>query len=928
MRKTLATVLLALFAISVVGAAPATAADSSGEMSVLVVRLDFSDSLLTDVPLETVDSSMVAVDGFFTSSSFGAFGISAWDTTEVLRFSGESTDYCDPYDLSGSLQQLASEGGALAQAAGYQVADYDLKFYVFADVSCFSFAAMALIDGDVAWFNHNFRWDAVAHMVGHNVGLRNAKRVDPETGVVTEYGDHYDVMGLAPAGLGELNSASKWLLGWIGDSEVASVSASGTYPLYDLRQPVGPGEHHALTFAMGVGGFTHWVDFQPMDLGQDFVDNAVMVRWVDPAQPGATTLIDMAPETSTAFDASLPVGVTHSDPVSDVHITPVGRGGTDPDHMNVVVNIGPFPDNHVPSISLTADPPSALADETVEFTATAVDIDGDDLAFAWSSEATLYVNSPILERTWSDAGTYPITVVVSDMKGGTTTATMDYEVLDGPVPAPTIEVRGYVGGEFGPEYSFGTWVNEPVLVRYDCESDGAPIVSCPVDQLYDADGQHTGSGVAVDAAGNVSDTVSFDVYIDTTPPTIEVRGYVGGEFGPEYSFGTWVNEPVLVRYDCESDGAPIVSCPVDQLYDADGQHTGSGVAVDAAGNVSDTVSFDVYIDTTPQISAAAGGPYLGTEGAMVALDQASASSSNPADVLTYQWSVDSTACSFSDPTALHPDLLCDDDGTYLLTIVVDNGMSDSAIADANATIHNAPPVLGPIAAPVDPIPVGTQIFASAEFADQGLADEHDAVWDWGDGTTSSGLVLKDAGSGTVHGDHTYAAPGVYTIGLTLTDDGDSTEASHEYVVVFDPAAGFVTGGGWMQSPPGAFVPDPSLTGKATFGFVAKYKKGADVPIGQTHFSFRVADLRFDSTSYDWLVIAGDKAKYKGKGTINGTGNYGFMLTATDDDQVDLLRIKIWDIDAEDAVVYDNLLGEVAGAGPGTPLGGGSIVVHR
>jgi hypothetical protein len=30
-----------------------------------------------------------------------------------------------------------------------------------------------------------------------------------------------------------------------------------------------------------------------------------------------------------------------------------------------------------------------------------------------------------------------------------------------------------------------------------------------------------------------------------------------------------------------------------------------------------------------------------------------------------------------------------------------------------------------------------------------------------------------------------------------------------------------------------------------------------------------------------LVIAGARAQYKGLGTVNGSGNYGFLLTAID-----------------------------------------------
>jgi len=85
-------------------------------------------------------------------------------------------------------------------------------------------------------------------------------------------------------------------------------------------------------------------------------------------------------------------------------------------------------------------------------------------------------------------------------------------------------------------------------------------------------------------------------------------------------------------------------------------------------------------------------------------------------------------------------------------------------------------------------------------------------------------------------------------------------------------------------------------------------------------------LNFKSTSYDWLVIAGTKAQYKGAGTINGAGNYGFMLTAIDGTP-DKFRIKIWDkVTAE--VIYDNQLGASDNATPTTAIQGGSIVIHK
>jgi hypothetical protein len=152
-----------------------------------------------------------------------------------------------------------------------------------------------------------------------------------------------------------------------------------------------------------------------------------------------------------------------------------------------------------------------------------------------------------------------------------------------------------------------------------------------------------------------------------------------------------------------------------------------------------------------------------------------------------------------------------------------------------------------------------------------------------------------------------------------------------YVVAYDSAAGFVSGGGWINSPR-ALVSDPTLAGKASFGFVSKYQKGATVPSGNTQFQFQAGSLNFKSTSYDWLVIAGARVQYKGSGTINGEGDCGFMLTAVDGQVnggggADKFRIRIWD-KADGVIAYDSQMEAADDAAPATTLGGGSIVIHK
>jgi hypothetical protein len=125
------------------------------------------------------------------------------------------------------------------------------------------------------------------------------------------------------------------------------------------------------------------------------------------------------------------------------------------------------------------------------------------------------------------------------------------------------------------------------------------------------------------------------------------------------------------------------------------------------------------------------------------------------------------------------------------------------------------------------------------------------------------------------------------------------------------------GGGYVVEYEGSEL----LTGKATFGFVATYKKGANAPTGQTEFQFQAGDLNFHSSNYEWLVVTGSNyAKFKGEGTINGAGLYKFQIWAGDSSP-DTFRIKIWTEDevGDETVVYDN--------GFDQAIGGGSIVIH-
>jgi PKD repeat protein len=208
------------------------------------------------------------------------------------------------------------------------------------------------------------------------------------------------------------------------------------------------------------------------------------------------------------------------------------------------------------------------------------------------------------------------------------------------------------------------------------------------------------------------------------------------------------------------------------------------------------------------------------------------------------------------------------------------------------------------------------------------------------GLEQAGIVSESKGSGTVTGSHIFAKPGIYSITLTVTDSGSLKTVVTRDVVAYDFSSGFITGAGWFNSPLGAYTNDRTFAGRAHFAIQSRYDRNASVPIGKTIFRLQAANFVFESQSYEWLVINGNRATYQGTGTVNGQGKYQFSVTAYDagnngrksdrrnnGNGRDTITIKIWlhnDASGTDTIIYDNQSG---GSNNGKIVGEGSIVIH-
>jgi ELWxxDGT repeat protein len=298
------------------------------------------------------------------------------------------------------------------------------------------------------------------------------------------------------------------------------------------------------------------------------------------------------------------------------------------------------------------------------------------------------------------------------------------------------------------------------------------------------------------------------------------------------------------------------------------------------------------------------------------------------DNITATYSASATDTSLVGTYAIVPSVV-DPDGkipNYNVTLV--NGTLTITPAALTVTIT------GPPSGFVERVNTNVPFFGT--FTKSGVSDSYLASWTFSREGMSDVVVPGVVSNDTVSAAVPFAEDGIYSYSLTVTNEfGPSAIATNvnndlpAYVVIYDPNGGFVTGGGWFDSPVGAYSAQPGLSGKATFGFLTKYQVGQGVPSGETQFDFKAAGLSFRSTSYDWLVISGAKAQYKGSGTINDAGDFAFIVTAVDghvSGGTDTLRMKIWNKQSNQ-VIYDNQPGAADNANPTTPVHG-SVVLHQ
>lgn len=411
------------------GAMPAAAVPSVGVVKVLYVPALFADQGQIPATEATLMDGMRQVAEFYQTQSYGRLTLVA-TVIPPVRLPRNQAWYVGKDTTSGHIKEIdglsaeVNHAKEAARAAGYDWQDYHC-FCVRANGG--ARAPTSYGGGGNVWMR-NDNVSTIAHEIGHAFGLAHANFWLTNGASVAgpggneEYGDIFDNMGSTSPPAGHYNAQAKNQVRWMPPEFAPPITASGLFRIHAFDTPrLVPGQRYGLQVLKDPER-SYWGEFRTLFPSNVWASNGLILGWRWPLNGGGNLqLLDTTPGSANGKnDSPIIPGSTFSDTESGIHITTVSvNPGTTPPSLDVQVNLGDFPDNQSPVLTLSPSSPVVPTGANVTFNATASDPDGDTLSYSWRwHDAVVSPNNASVTRSFASSGVYTLSCVVSDMKGG------------------------------------------------------------------------------------------------------------------------------------------------------------------------------------------------------------------------------------------------------------------------------------------------------------------------------------------------------------------------------------------------------------------------------------------------------------------------------------------------------------------------------
>ncbi|MDQ1372182.1 MAG: hypothetical protein QG582_1097, partial [Candidatus Thermoplasmatota archaeon] len=449
------------------------------------------------------------------------------------------------------------------------------------------------------------------------------------------------------------------------------------------------------------------------------------------------------------------------------------------------------------SLSISYDPLMFDTGDVVTFTGSAVDDEDDELDYSWSFGDMYSAKGPVVEHQYLTAGSYTVTMSVTDNRVGTDPrpVTTNALVIAGGNSPPTIDVPDFPDVDTDVEYNFTVTASDPESdpIAYTWEWGDGTISVTDVDyalHTYDVQDVYDLTVYADDQTGvdghNVSDTgtvtvlsainaepvvVSFvasetAVYTDQDVSFTSVATDADGDplrFTFAFGDGTFaVEENVATAPDEE------VSFTVTHTYDTAGTVTAYVYVWDMQDNTSSSpVSITVEANAAPLVPDLSYPTVMANTTVVFTTDPFDPDG----DEMSIWWDFGDSSSMESGATVTHMYVMPDD---YVYRVYVDDGHEHNETKAGVITVLSEDTNFAP---EITPLVNMTALVGETVVFNATATDVNDDVlvytWDFGDG---SGLAVGR------EVEHVYSVADEYTF-TVYVDDGEFNESAEAVVNV-------------------------------------------------------------------------------------------------------------------------------------------------
>lgn len=522
--------------------------------------------------------------------------------------------------------------------------------------------------------------------------------------------------------------------------------------------------------------------------------------------------------------------------------------------------------NFLPIVVASLSTTSGDAPLAIEMTAAgSTDFDGTIAGYAWDFGDGGAAQTASVAHTYTTAGTYTVTLRVTDNDGGVSvverTVTVSGTIASNSLPTAMMSLSASSGQapllvEFSPE---GSRDSDGSIAIYAWDfGDGESMLTSAASRVahtYTVAGTYTATLTVTDNTGGVGMTQA-NIVVAAPPPNVPPaarmslstrsgRAPLSVEFSAQ---GSADSDGTIVSYRWDfGDGATASTASASHNYSVAGIYTVTLTVTDndgAIGKAQDTITVAAANKLPTAVVNLS--PQSGRSPLVVGFSAAGSTDSD-GTIVSYGWDFGDGGSAVTD-TGSHTFTAA---GEYLVTLtVVDN---DGGIGKAQGTVIVLAPNQAPTAvANLSPV-TGTAPLV-IEFSGLPSTDADGTIagyaWDFGDGTTSA----------VSSGSHTYASAGSYPVTLTVTDNDGAVGTTSSTVTVVAP----------NQAPVASFSPT---------------RTSGEVPFTVVFDASSSNDVDGEVVSYFWSF--GDGSSTSGGSSVSHTyttsGSFPVRLTVMDNE---------------------------------------------